>query len=369
MISKEEIFNRYDTPQKNCDFLALIGTGIFWFVLLIVLIVAKPIVKKPEYKTVQIVLSSEPKKTVEKSTAQSAPSAPAAKKVTEEQKVSPAPKAVEEKPQQSQTAKVEQKVTQTQKKSEAPKTTASQPKAQTKPAESKPVQKQTVAKAPEKPVEYAKSVEDLMNEQFENKKTQEKKVDWSAMFDDDVLPEDNSDSSVQKINNKDAKSFSGTAASAAETPGGIKTSTSNAKSGINEKASDSTMSALGKIANTRFIGKIGSSVSSETTVKAYNGNGKNYIEMVNSNARALLEPTEPVINISEENAKSIDSTKTVEISFKVFKLGNVGDVKITPESVLTANVREEIINQIKKWRFEQADNDSIAKFKYTIIRK
>ncbi len=67
------LFGQDSSPQNTSFILGLIGTGIFWFLLLICALLIKPVQKKPKYKEVQIVLSSTPKK--EKSAENPAPAA------------------------------------------------------------------------------------------------------------------------------------------------------------------------------------------------------------------------------------------------------------------------------------------------------
>ena len=54
------LFGPDSNPQNTSSKLGIIGTAIFWLLVLIFLAVAKPLESKPKYKEVQIVLSSTP---------------------------------------------------------------------------------------------------------------------------------------------------------------------------------------------------------------------------------------------------------------------------------------------------------------------
>ena len=93
------------------------------------------------------------------------------------------------------------------------------------------------------------------------------------------------------------------------------------------------------------------------------------MEMSNGRSRALISPASPVINLSAQAAATIDTSKIVTINFKVLEAGNVTEIKITPESILTSIVREEIKAQISKWLFEADAYTATATFEYKIVKK
>lgn len=335
--------------QEHSKKVSLIGTSAFWLIFFVCMLIIKPSVKKPKFKEVQIVLDSTP---VQKKIAEApAPAAPA-----------PAP-APSEAPAEAKKTPAEPK-----KNTAEPKKTVAEPKKTTSdPKKATEQPKKAPAKTPA-PQKLEKSVDDLMNEQFAKKQTKPAKdFDWS-MFDDDapVSPQPE-----QRTVTNDEPAFSGSAATAAAQPTQKISSEQKNLQSKSDTTSKSTSEALGKIANTKFHGKANSTIDTESTVDAKrSGNGK--VQMQTSTGlRTLIEPSEPVINLSEAAAATIDGSRTVSIEFKVVQSGNVPrtDVKITPESILSDIVKSEVIEQISKWRFEAADFISIAKFEYKIVKK
>ena len=85
----------------------------------------------------------------------------------------------------------------------------------------------------------------------------------------------------------------------------------------------------------------------------------------------MLSPSEPKIYISEEGAKLIEGSVTVVISFTVLESGTVpsGEISITPASLLPSTVRNEIVSQLSKWRFEADDFEALARLEFSIVKK
>lgn len=343
------IFGPDSSPANSSQILSLIGTSIFWLIFLICMLIIKPKDKQPKFKEVQIVLSSTPIE--KKATEAPAPAAPA-----------PAPAATQPKtetPVETSSPKVE-KVQETK---PAPK--KAEPKPTPKKAETKNVE---TKKAPAKPVEPLTYAEDPM-EAF-NKQTSaktKKSFDWSQ-FDDEPVTEQTTSSTQNYIENT-TPVFEGSAATAATSNSKI-TSKSTESSSSNQSSSTSTSNALGKISNTKFVGSANTSVETESTVNTQRVSGTGKVLMETSTGlRALLEPAEPVINLSEEAASTIDGSRIVTIEFKVIQSGNVPrtDIKITPESILSEVVKKEVIEQLSSWRFETSNEVSVARFEYKII--
>ena len=94
-------------------------------------------------------------------------------------------------------------------------------------------------------------------------------------------------------------------------------------------------------------------------------------KLSDGSARVLLEPLKPVIIISEENGKRIDSSRQVVISFRILAAGNVpfSGITITPSSALPEEIQSEIKDQVSTWRFAPASSDGQAKFEYSIIKR
>lgn len=369
------LFGKDSSPQNTSEKLGLIGTAALWFLILIVMAFIKPAEKKPKYKEVQIVLSSTPvEKHSEEAPAPAAP-APAPSSANEAMAEAPAesaPAPIVEAPAVTAAKPVEKAV---EKPAAKPveKKAASKPvekPAETKPAaKTEPVKQNTAAVKKIEPVALSKSVEELMAEQFANKKSKNAAdYDPFAQFEDEEF--ETTEAVVKTVANN-TPAFSGSAATSAETSNQPVKSASTTAKNVNKTASSSTSSALGKISNTKFLGTASSSVDTEATVQTTaSGNGKVAMAMDNGSSRILLEPAKPIINLSEAAAATIDGSRKVSIKFTVTESGNVprGEITIEPESILAEIVRKEIRDQISKWRFESADYISRATFEYKIVK-
>lgn len=95
------------------------------------------------------------------------------------------------------------------------------------------------------------------------------------------------------------------------------------------------------------------------------------MNLVGGGSRLLLEPSQPIISISEKNQKYILGSVEVSINFIVSPEGLVlpGSIKITPESLIHPQIQGEIKAQIGKWHFQIARGSGQVHFKYNIIKK
>ena len=388
-----------DKTQANALKTAVVGTGILWLILVVLMSVC-PGFRKPErYKTISIMLEPVSESISEKSEKLN----PAAEKIENANaKEAAAPanieKAVEK---QSEPAKPVQKPAEQIKKQETAKK-AHNPAAKTvekpaksaepvKAAESKPenskaapaktveqpkaapkVPETTAAPAPKKAkIKYKKSLDELMEEQM-GASAKQKAFDES-MFDDVVAETNTSSQSVSKnVNRMDSSSaLSGSAAVAADSTSGSVSATAD-RAEKPSSASSATSAMLSKISAAQYSTTIGNGLSSKSDVKvAQSTDGKLAIELSDGSARVLLEPLKPVIIISEENGKRIDSSRQVVISFRILAAGNVpfSGITITPSSALPEEIQSEIKDQVSTWRFAPASSDGQAKFEYSIIKR
>ena len=388
-----------DKTQANALKTAVVGTGILWLILVVLMSVC-PGFRKPErYKTISIMLEPVSESISEKSEKLN----PAAEKIENANaKEAAAPanieKAVEK---QSEPAKPVQKPAEQIKKQETSKK-ADNPAAKTvekpaksaepvKPAESKPenskaapaktveqpkaapkVPETTAAPAPKKAkIKYKKSLDELMEEQM-GASAKQKAFD-DSMFDDVVAETNTSSQSVSKnVNRMDSSSaLSGSAAVAADSTSGSVSATAD-RAEKPSSASSATSAMLSKISAAQYSTTIGNGLSSKSDVKvAQSTDGKLAIELSDGSARVLLEPLKPVIIISEENGKRIDSSRQVVISFRILAAGNVpfSGITITPSSALPEEIQSEIKDQVSTWRFAPASSDGQAKFEYSIIKR
>lgn len=388
-----------DKTQANALKTAVVGTGILWLILVVLMSVC-PGFRKPErYKTISIMLEPVSESISEKSEKLN----PAAEKIENANaKEAAAPanikKAVEK---QSEPAKPVQKPAEQIKKQETAKK-ADNPAAKTvekpaksaepvKPAESKPenskaapaktveqpkaapkVPETTTAPAPKKAkIKYKKSLDELMEEQM-GASAKQKAFDESKFV--DVVAETNTSSqsvskNVNRMNNSSA--LSGSAAVAADSTSGSVSATAD-RAEKPSSASSATSAMLSKISAAQYSTTIGNGLSSKSDVKvAQSTDGKLAIELSDGSARVLLEPLKPVIIISEENGKRIDSSRQVVISFRILAAGNVpfSGITITPSSALPEEIQSEIKDQVSTWRFAPASSDGQAKFEYSIIKR
>ena len=388
-----------DKTQANALKTAVVGTGILWLILVVLMSVC-PGFRKPErYKTISIMLEPVSESISEKSEKLN----PAAEKIENANaKEAAAPanikKAVEK---QSDPAKPVQKPAEQIKKQETAKK-AHNPAAKTvekpaksaepvKPAESKPenskaapaktveqpkaapkVPETTAAPAPKKAkIKYKKSLDELMEEQM-GASAKQKAFD-DSMFDDVVAETNTSSQSVSKNVNRmnNSSALSGSAAVAADSTSGSVSATAD-RAEKPSSASSATSAMLSKISAAQYSTTIGNGLSSKSDVKvAQSTDGKLAIELSDGSARVLLEPLKPVIIISEENGKRIDSSRQVVISFRILAAGNVpfSGITITPSSALPEEIQSEIKDQVSTWRFAPASSDGQAKFEYSIIKR
>ena len=388
-----------DKTQANALKTAVVGTGILWLILVVLMSVC-PGFRKPEcYKTISIMLEPVSESISEKSEKLN----PAAEKIENPNAKEAAASAKIEKAveKQSEPAKPVQKPAEQIKKQETAKK-ADNPAAKTvekpaksaepvKPAESKPenskaapaktveqpkaapkVPETTTAPAPKKAkIKYKKSLDELMEEQM-GASAKQKAFD-DSMFDDVVAETNTSSQSVSKNVNRmnNSSALSGSAAVAADSTSGSVSATAD-RAEKPSSASSATSAMLSKISAAQYSTTIGNGLSSKSDVKvAQSTDGKLAIELSDGSARVLLEPLKPVIIISEENGKRIDSSRQVVISFRILAAGNVpfSGITITPSSALPEEIQSEIKDQVSTWRFAPASSDGQAKFEYSIIKR
>lgn len=328
-----------DETQARAMRIAICGTGILWFILLILLAVAPGFNRQKKYKTIKIML------------------APVAEKPADKKVASQA--GAQKSSAMSSEKSAEKTVT---KKQEAP-----------KPAAKKSEAEKPVVTEPKKAVyKVKKSVEELMQEQ--SKAPSAKNANWDNLaFKENVSssPEQSSSvsSGIKSISNEDALSGS---AGKVDSSGNSEVESKNTKSSAGTDASKDIQAALSGIVNTEF----NSSASEGLASKISNGvnlhsDGKYTMDLADGTSRVLLKPAEPYIYISDQNAKLLDNRRDVKITFKILAQGNVpvSGIEIKPESALPLEVQQEIKEQISKWLFSGASGNGQASFDYSIIKR
>ena len=211
-----------------------------------------------------------------------------------------------------------------------------------------------------------KSVEQLM---AENNSSAKKTAEWNENFFDDSQTVQSKNISEAQNKSSVKSSVEGTAAkSSAEKKSGVSSSSESTRSG-NENASEETKSSLANIKNT-FSSSVSGNIKSKTSVASQTAGGKLSIKMSDGKSRELLYPKNPVIFISEENARLVDETKKVIVRFKVRADGTVPltGISIVPSSLLPLQIQAEIKEQIQLWRFSEEPSglDGTASFDYTL---
>lgn len=328
-----------DETQARAMRIAICGTGILWFILLILLAVAPGFNRQKKYKTIKIML------------------APVAEKPADKKVASQA--GAQKSSAMSSEKSAEKTVT---KKQEAPKPAAKKSEAE------KPV----VTEPKKAAYKVKKSVEELMQEQ--SKSPSAKNSNWDDLaFTENVSSSPSQSSSVSSgvnsITNEDSLFGS---AGKVDSSGNIEVKSKNTKSSAGLEASGNVQGALRGIANTEF----NSSASEGLASKISNGvnlhsDGKYTMDLADGTSRVLLKPAEPYIYISDQNAKLLDNRRDVKITFKILAQGNVpvSGIEIKPESALPLEVQQEIKEQISKWLFSGASGNGQASFDYSIIKR
>lgn len=335
----------------------VLGTILFWLIMILLLVLIPVMPKKPVYKTVQIHLAS---------------SSPVQSVIPVQEK-SPAPAIADSNPAEKQAAAAPAKAQAA--KEEAPAKAA--PAKKSASAKTKTVSpKQALPKAPAQTKTPAKqvlqkSVEELM---AENNAPKKKQAQWDESAFSDSAEVSSSSSSASAVSNAAVKSVAaleGTAATGSSNAANTarSSSSSSARANGNAEAGSATKAALGTISSATYTQHSGNGVSSSATVNTgTDSSGNVSLQMDDGAPRALIDPKKPAIYLSEEAAKTIDSRKDVVIKFDVTAEGNVpvSGITITPASSFTPLVQKEIRDQIAWWRFQAASTPGKATIKYTV---
>ena len=354
--------------QKTRDSLSFALTCGFYVIMLVCFIII-PVKKQPKYTEISVQLSSPIQKPVEKKVEDTIPPVIEKTQTKVEQVAVKTEEKVVEKPVEKTVAKTEPKpVPKTEaKQSEVKKTENTstktqssvqqqvQPKQETAQVQEKAQTQQTVTK---REVVYQKSIEELMAENAQKKKTN---TTWDdSIFGDEGQSSSSQSSSSSVASNKTTQNsvtntFEGFAGSSSESQTVQTASESRFSENSNNSVSSSTSQALSKISSTKYVAK-----NSSDTI-AYETSGV-------QTSRLLVYPSEPSIVIPESLESKIERTKTVKISFVVTAEGKVNSktIVIEPVGSLIPEIEREIKAQIALWRFESGKSDGQATFNYSI---
>ena len=349
--------------EKNRDSLSFILTCGFYVIMLVCFLII-PVKKQPKYTEISVQLTSPVQKPVEKKVENTIPSVIEKTQPNVEQPIVKTEEKVAVKPVEKTVVKTEQKpVPKTEvKKTEnsSTKTQSSvqqqvQPKQETAQVQEKAQTQQTVTK---REVVYQKSIEELMAENAQKKKT-------NTTWDDSIFGNEGQSSSSQSSSpsvasnkttqNSITNTFEGFAGSSSESQTVQTASESRFSENSNNSVSASTSQVLNSISSTKYVAK-----NSSDTI-AYETSGV-------QTSRMLIYPSEPSIVIPESLESKIERTKTVKISFVVTADGKVNSktIVIEPVGSLIPEIEREIKAQIALWRFESGKSDGQATFNYSI---
>jgi hypothetical protein len=327
---------------------AAITTLLFWMVMIAIggMVLSAPS-KKSEYTTISVQLNT-PVPVMKKSLEQSV----AKTDTASSQSSVPAKKAEPAKKTDTSVKKAEPiKKTQPVAKSTTPVRTESAPVKQT----------------------LQKSVDELIKEQnasISDKSTES--VDWDKMFADSNKVASSSTSATPS-NSSALSSSEALTGSVASVSSDTSASASSTTSQSSKSVSTSTLDALSSIKSSDFSDEgSGNGITSTVSVVSEGSKtGGTAIKMSDGSMRKLLDPLRPVLTISEENEKLINSSRAVVIKFIVKADGNVlpTSINFTPSGLLPFSVQSELRIQIAKWRFEKGAGDGQAEFKYSINKQ
>ena len=379
---KQPLFGQDSSPHITSLLLSSIITLVCWIIFCVLCFVIKFQPKTPQYKEVQIVLSSEKSDDErEKSKSESAAAAVPElisesfeqEAVIPEQEVAIPEPIVEEVVSTPAPAPAPAKPVETPNKE----TTPAPSPAKTEPAktDTKTTTPAVTPKAtdPAKKVnfddyQYATDYSDFdLNNVSSN--TNKSSFDWSQFDDSSTETQSTVNQQTNKVTTQ--SSLSGSAAETSTEKNQRQTSQTTSKTQTTQTASTATSTALSNIRTTSYSATTGDSKSITNAKTSKTSDGQISMEMSDGSTRVLLDPITPAIKLSAEAAALIDSTKIVTIKFRVVESGNVprAEITISPESILPAAVRNEIYDQLSKWRFETALSSATASFEYTIEKR
>jgi antitoxin component of MazEF toxin-antitoxin module len=109
------------------------------------------------------------------------------------------------------------------------------------------------------------------------------------------------------------------------------------------------------------------------TAAASGSQGSSPVSSVSSLAfegspRRLLYPASPAITLPESLARTVDSNRSVTVTFTVLADGSVPSalVRFTPQAALSPEIRDFLTKEFSRWRFEKSAQDGQARFLYSI---
>ncbi|HNY17613.1 MAG TPA: hypothetical protein PKL75_09180 [Treponemataceae bacterium] len=138
-------------------------------------------------------------------------------------------------------------------------------------------------------------------------------------------------------------------------------------------ATGSSGGASGEASANVVAGQTGSARAGSATATSSGSQGSGAVSTVSSLAfegspRRLLYPASPAITLPESLARTVDSNRSVTVSFTVLADGSVPSalVRFTPQAALSPEIRDYLTKEFSRWRFEKSAQDGQARFLYSI---
>ena len=351
-------------PQHTSEFFAIAGTVLFWLIFTIFSFAIKPQPKKPEYKEVQIVLSSTPvvQKTEEApAPAEAASASAASSESVVEQAVetpvveTPAPKA-EPTPVVKETPaapKVVEKKTETPKAQTTPKT---QPK---KEAPKTETQKQDV-----KPETYGQTIEELMAKQFNSKSASKPKKSFEEIFKEDEVPAQTNQGPQKIVTTQNT--IDGSAGEFSKEASDKIKSSNGQKSNKNENITHG--SELDKIRNTEGAGLGDNQSNIGKSPTPSSGNNIDAVTWADAAGARTQYNFDTELSTAAKRSMLITKPIQFKITFSVDSNGNVivSTINIKNEVMLTDIINNEMRQKISSWKFSFGKEISKAEFIWTL---
>ena len=140
-----------------------------------------------------------------------------------------------------------------------------------------------------------------------------------------------------------------------------------------QKAAFSSSSSAGQ--NSRASSASNADASSSAQKSSFSasiaGSGEINVKTQDGKPRKLLDPAKPVLTISKQNEKLIDSSRKLNVEFTVLPDGNVlpSSIRFSPAALLPPQIQTELSAQLVRWRFEPGSGNGQASFIYSINKR
>ncbi|MBR5645293.1 MAG: hypothetical protein IKX23_01475 [Treponema sp.] len=353
------LFGKDSNPRSGSTLLSAVSTFVLVMLCFLGFLYSKPLIKDKKFKTVQIVLpplevKEEPIeiKTTAQETTQTKSGEQSASSTAVEKNETPLPKAKPAKPvKQPKVEKKEAKRLEKQKQVTAPKAVET-PKLDTS--------------AP-KTYTLQKSVEEQMAEQQKTKRAPAKEFDWSSF--DEKSSSAESASKVPQKKVEGSNSFSGTAGTSGGQNVSVKSDSSAGNNTQTEKASSATQSNLDAIKNARQNGNGNGADRGEQSVSAAVKTGEISLSW-DGDSKGRGYNGGLSITLTDDLKKLIDRSYRISITFTVNPNGFVisSSIEMSNDALLSQAVRDKIISDISRWKFDPGEGNASATFIYNITK-